>query len=59
MCGTLLHTRSMYAYMDPPGGLIYIPPGPSLVGHNVLHVVEHHRIEKGPRDIMTNINIVI
>ena len=48
----------MYAYIDPPGGLVYIPPGPGLVGHNVLHVAGHHRTEKGPHDIMANLNIV-
>ena len=40
------------------GELVNIPPGPDLVEHNVLHVAEHHRTEKGPHDIMTNINIV-
>ena len=54
----LLHTRPMYAYMDPLGGLVYVPPGPDLVGHNVIHVARHHRIEKGPNDIMANINII-
>ena len=48
----------MYVYMDPPGGLINIPPRPDLVGHNVLHVAGHHKTEKGPHDIMANINIV-
>ena len=55
----LLHTRPMYAYMDPPGGLVYIPSGPDLVEHNVSHVARHHRTEKGPHDIMANINNVI
>ena len=57
-CVVLLHTRPMYVYMDPPGELINIPPGPDLVEHNVLHVGEHHITEKGPHDIMTNINII-
>ena len=48
----------MYVYMDPPGGIVNIPPGPDLIGHNVLHVAGHHRTEKGPHDIMVNINIV-
>ena len=57
-CVVLLHTWPMYVYMNPPGGLLYVPPGPDLVGHNVLHVAGHHRTEKGPLDIMANINIV-
>ena len=54
----LLRTWPMYAHMDPPGGFVYAPVGPGLVGHNVLHVARHHIIEKGRHDIIVNINIV-
>ena len=37
-CMVLLHTRPTYAHMSSPGGLIYVPYRPGLVGHNVLHV---------------------
>ena len=52
------NTRPMYTHMDPPGRLIYVPPGPGLVEHNILYVVGHHITEKSPHDIMANINIV-
>ena len=41
----VLLTRPSYAHIDPLGGLINIPPGLDLVGHNTLHVTI--RLRKG------------
>ena len=57
MCGTPSHMAHVCVH-EPTRRALYVPPGPDLVGHNVLHVAGHHITEKGPHDIMANINIV-
>ena len=57
MCGTPSHMAHVRVYGPTRRAYIRIPR-PDLVGHNVLHVAGHHRTEKGPHDIMANINIV-
>ena len=58
MCSTPSHMGHVRVHGPTRQAHIHTP-GPSLVGYNVLHVAEHHRTEKGPHDIMANINIVI